>query len=95
VLFARDLITGGSDLAFSGQIILWLWFTLIFANFIGSVGNARSPAPMIRNPVMFVVRSWRCSPRPVRPRPHHRRQRSRLLRPDHPLVVVHPDLRQL
>ncbi|MFB0489945.1 K+-transporting ATPase ATPase B chain [Methylobacterium sp. OAE515] len=44
VLFARDLITGGSDLAFSGQIILWLWFTLIFANFAEALAEGRGKA---------------------------------------------------
>ena len=44
VLFVRDLITGGSDLAFSGQIILWLWFTLIFANFAEALAEGRGKA---------------------------------------------------
>ncbi|WP_342104265.1 potassium-transporting ATPase subunit KdpB [Methylobacterium sp. SI9] len=44
ILFARDLITGGSDLAFSGQIILWLWFTLIFANFAEALAEGRGKA---------------------------------------------------
>ena len=44
VLFARDLVTGGSDLAFSGQIILWLWFTLIFANFAEALAEGRGKA---------------------------------------------------
>jgi K+-transporting ATPase ATPase B chain len=44
VLFARDLLTGGSDLAFSGQIILWLWFTLIFANFAEALAEGRGKA---------------------------------------------------
>jgi len=44
VLFARDLATGGSDLAFSGQIILWLWFTLIFANFAEALAEGRGKA---------------------------------------------------
>ncbi|MCJ2133525.1 potassium-transporting ATPase subunit KdpB [Methylobacterium sp. J-026] len=44
VLFARDLVTGGNDLAFSGQIILWLWFTLIFANFAEALAEGRGKA---------------------------------------------------
>jgi potassium-transporting ATPase ATP-binding subunit len=44
VLFARDLVTGGQDLAFSGQIILWLWFTLIFANFAEALAEGRGKA---------------------------------------------------
>ena len=44
VLFVRDLVTGGSDLLFSGQIILWLWFTLIFANFAEALAEGRGNA---------------------------------------------------
>src|SRR6266403_1316658 len=34
VIFLRDLVTGGGDsLGFTFQIILWLWFTVLFANF--------------------------------------------------------------
>jgi potassium-transporting ATPase ATP-binding subunit len=44
VLFARDLLTGGAALAFSGQIILWLWFTLIFANFAEALAEGRGKA---------------------------------------------------
>ncbi|CAO4166223.1 potassium-transporting ATPase subunit KdpB [Methylorubrum aminovorans] len=44
VLFARDLVTGGSDLFFSGQIVLWLWFTLLFANFGEGLAEGRGKA---------------------------------------------------
>ncbi|WP_132251286.1 potassium-transporting ATPase subunit KdpB [Methylobacterium segetis] len=44
VLFVRDLIAGGADLAFSGQIILWLWFTLLFANFAEALAEGRGKA---------------------------------------------------
>ncbi|OHV15620.1 potassium-transporting ATPase subunit B [Methylorubrum extorquens] len=44
VLFVRDLVTGGRDLFFSGQIILWLWFTLIFANFAEALAEGRGKA---------------------------------------------------
>lgn len=44
VLFVRDVVTGGSDLAFSGQINLWLWFTLIFANFAEALAEGRGKA---------------------------------------------------
>ncbi|QIJ73297.1 potassium-transporting ATPase subunit KdpB [Methylobacterium sp. NI91] len=44
VLFARDLVTGGSDLFFSGQIVLWLWFTLLFANFAEGLAEGRGKA---------------------------------------------------
>ncbi|GEP12224.1 potassium-transporting ATPase subunit KdpB [Methylobacterium gnaphalii] len=44
VLFVRDLITGGSGLFFSSQVILWLWFTLIFANFAEALAEGRGKA---------------------------------------------------
>ncbi|MCE4224599.1 potassium-transporting ATPase subunit KdpB [Methylobacterium sp. C25] len=44
VLFIRDIVTGGSNLFFSGQIILWLWFTLIFANFAEALAEGRGKA---------------------------------------------------
>jgi K+-transporting ATPase ATPase B chain len=44
VLFIRDLVTGGTDLGFSFQIILWLWFTLLFANFAEAVAEGRGKA---------------------------------------------------
>ncbi len=44
ILFVRDLVTGGTDLFFSGQIILWLWFTLLFANFAEALAEGRGKA---------------------------------------------------
>ncbi|WP_419952918.1 potassium-transporting ATPase subunit KdpB [Methylobacterium sp.] len=44
ILFARDVLTSGANLAFSGQIILWLWFTLIFANFAEALAEGRGKA---------------------------------------------------
>lgn len=44
VLFVRDLAVGAHDLLFSGQIILWLWFTLIFANFAEALAEGRGKA---------------------------------------------------
>jgi K+-transporting ATPase ATPase B chain len=44
VLFVRDLMTGGQDLGFSFQIILWLWFTVLFANFAEAVAEGRGKA---------------------------------------------------
>jgi len=44
ILFVRDLLTGGADLIFSGQIILWLWFTLLFANFAEALAEGRGKA---------------------------------------------------
>ncbi len=44
VLFIRDVMTGASDLGFSFQIILWLWFTILFANFAEAVAEGRGKA---------------------------------------------------
>jgi len=44
ILFIRDLLTGGANLAFSFQINLWLWFTVVFANFAEAVAEGRGKA---------------------------------------------------
>ncbi|MFF2322116.1 potassium-transporting ATPase subunit KdpB [Agrobacterium sp. NPDC058088] len=44
VLFIRDLVAGGANLAFSFQINLWLWFTVLFANFAEAVAEGRGKA---------------------------------------------------
>jgi potassium-transporting ATPase ATP-binding subunit len=45
VLFLRDLmLRDGQDLAFSFQIILWLWFTILFANYAEAVAEGRGKA---------------------------------------------------
>jgi len=44
VIFLRDLATGGEHLAFTFQIILWLWFTVLFANFAEAVAEGRGKA---------------------------------------------------
>src|SRR5882757_8664525 len=44
VIFIRDLVTGGASLAFTFQIILWLWFTVLFANFAEAVAEGRGKA---------------------------------------------------
>ena len=44
ILFIRDLVTGGTGLAFSFQINLWLWFTVVFANFAEAVAEGRGKA---------------------------------------------------
>ncbi|TIT01054.1 potassium-transporting ATPase subunit KdpB [Mesorhizobium sp.] len=44
VLFVKDLVTGGGDLGFSLQIIIWLWFTVLFANFAEAVAEGRGKA---------------------------------------------------
>ena len=44
VLFIRDLATGAGGLGFSFQINLWLWFTVLFANFAEAVAEGRGKA---------------------------------------------------
>jgi potassium-transporting ATPase ATP-binding subunit len=44
IIFLRDLATGGENLAFTFQIILWLWFTVLFANFAEAVAEGRGKA---------------------------------------------------
>ncbi len=44
VLFLRDIAGGAAHLAFSFQIIVWLWFTVLFANFAEAVAEGRGKA---------------------------------------------------
>jgi potassium-transporting ATPase ATP-binding subunit len=44
VIFIRDLVTGGASLGFTFQIIVWLWFTVLFANFAEAVAEGRGRA---------------------------------------------------
>ncbi len=44
VLFIRDLVVGKENLSFSFQIILWLWFTILFANLAEAVAEGRGKA---------------------------------------------------
>lgn len=44
VLLVKDAITGSGQLGFSFQIVLWLWFTLLFANFAEAVAEGRGKA---------------------------------------------------
>src|SRR3974390_3022836 len=44
VIFLRDLATGGEHLGFTFQIILWLWFTVLFANFAEAIAEGRGKA---------------------------------------------------
>ena len=44
ILFLRDLLTGGANLGFTFQIILWLWITVVFANFAEAVAEGRGKA---------------------------------------------------
>jgi K+-transporting ATPase ATPase B chain len=44
ILLARDLATGATGLGFTLQIALWLWFTVLFANFAEAMAEARGKA---------------------------------------------------
>ena len=47
ILFVRDLVMGGAEAAHPGfglQIIIWLWFTVLFANFAEAVAEGRGKA---------------------------------------------------
>src|SRR5476649_2545741 len=44
VIFLRDVVTGGANLGFTFQIILWLWFMVLFANFAEAVAEGRGKA---------------------------------------------------
>jgi len=44
VILIRDLFTGAGHIAFEFQIILWLWFTVLFANFAEAVAEGRGKA---------------------------------------------------
>ena len=43
-LWARSLFIGGGEPLFSGQIALWLWFTVLFATFAEAVAEGRGKA---------------------------------------------------
>ena len=45
VIFVRDLVTGAAPICgFTFQIIVWLWFTVLFANFAEAVAEGRGKA---------------------------------------------------
>jgi potassium-transporting ATPase ATP-binding subunit len=44
VILLRDLVTGGESIAFEFQIVLWLWFTVLFANFAEAIAEGRGKA---------------------------------------------------
>jgi K+-transporting ATPase ATPase B chain len=44
ILFVRDLIVGKTGRGFALQINLWLWFTVLFANFAEAVAEGRGKA---------------------------------------------------
>ncbi|QDL95966.1 potassium-transporting ATPase subunit KdpB [Rhodopseudomonas palustris] len=44
VLLIRDMATGNGELAFELQIAIWLWFTVLFANFAEAIAEGRGKA---------------------------------------------------
>src|SRR5215469_13916205 len=44
VILARDLFSGGQNLLFEVQIVVWLWFTVLFANFAEAIAEGRGKA---------------------------------------------------
>jgi potassium-transporting ATPase ATP-binding subunit len=44
VILIRDLFTGSGQIGFEFQIVLWLWFTVLFANFATAVAEGRGKA---------------------------------------------------
>ena len=80
IFFLRDLIAGagtvvGTNALFSGQITVWLWFTVLFANFAEAVARRRPtrcaapgprPRPSVCRPPTRATSSWLMPP-PLRP----------------------------
>ncbi len=44
VFVVRDIVVGAANLGFGIQIALWLWFTVLFANFAEAMAEARGKA---------------------------------------------------
>ena len=44
IILIRDLVTGGGHVLFEFQIVLWLWFTVLFANFSEAIAEGRGKA---------------------------------------------------
>ena len=44
IFLIRDIFTGGAALGFQAQIAVWLWFTVLFANFAEAMAEARGKA---------------------------------------------------
>jgi potassium-transporting ATPase ATP-binding subunit len=44
VILIRDLANGTGSIVFESQIVLWLWFTVLFANFAEAVAEGRGKA---------------------------------------------------
>jgi K+-transporting ATPase ATPase B chain len=44
LVLARDIAAGADGLAFTAQIVAWLWFTVLFANFAEAMAEGRGKA---------------------------------------------------
>lgn len=44
IVFMRDFATGQTGLAFTGHLTVWLWFTVLFANFAEAIAEGRGKA---------------------------------------------------
>ena len=44
IILIRNLVVGGGQIGFEFQIIIWLWFTVLFANFAEAVAEGRGKA---------------------------------------------------
>src|SRR5689334_19846466 len=44
VYLVRDIVTGAAGIGFTVQITVWLWFTVLFANFAEAMAEARGKA---------------------------------------------------
>jgi K+-transporting ATPase ATPase B chain len=44
IFLIRDIVTGAAGIGFTLQISLWLWFTVLFANFAEAMAEARGKA---------------------------------------------------
>src|SRR5215472_17005861 len=44
VILIRDLVTGSGEVGFEFQSVLWLWFTVLFANFSEAIAEGRGKA---------------------------------------------------
>ncbi len=44
LILIRDVVVGDGNIAFIGQIVAWLWFTVLFANFAEAVAEGRGKA---------------------------------------------------
>src|SRR3979490_379608 len=44
IILIRDGVTGGQQIGFEFQVVLWLWFTVLFANFAEAIAEGRGKA---------------------------------------------------